>query len=147
MTAEQRRAAAVTAWRSAVLLVMGKATWDAVGMLVLGNAAFSGVSYQMARQHIPGGMRMVGVPLVVLAGMSWVALLRRGSPQERLIRWCLSLLAAWNVGWLATVIGSWVTYQTLPAWPAIGSLTVVSGVAWLAARTPPPRAARPLREG
>ena len=138
MTGRQRRAAAVISWRAAVLLVVAKAVLDAGGLLVGGDGAYAGPSFDVLRQ-IPGGMRTYGPPLAALAGAAVWSLIRHGSPRQRLLRVSLALLAGWYVGWLIAVCGAWLMHRQILGWGAVGSLLIVAGLAVLTARAKPRR--------
>lgn len=139
MAPAQRRAVATISWRSALGLVLLKAGGDALGLLVGGNGAYASRSYDLLR-IAPGGMRLYGVALAVLFIATVVAL---GDVRyQRYLQVCLACVAAWYVGWLLGITGSWWAKQAPVAWGVVPSLVVISGLAVLVARATPGHGSR-----
>ena len=105
-------------------------------MLAAGDHAYTGPSYDLLRQ-VPGGMRTYGLLLgAVFVATVW-ALVRRASLCDRLLRVCLSALAAWYVGWLVVICETWAAHRSVASWGAVGSLVVVAALAAMVARVVP----------
>lgn len=138
MAPAQRRAVATISWRSCLALVLLKAGADAAGLLV-GDRAYASRSYDLLRL-IPGGMRTYGF---ALAALFVATVLSIGDARyQRHLQVCLALLAAWYVGWLLGIVGSWWAKQTPPAWGVVPSLLVIAALAMLVARATPGHGSR-----
>lgn len=142
MSVRQRRAVAQTAWRLLVLLVLALAAgWDAIGLLVGGDAAYTGSSYDVLRRLTPWGMRAYGPALLVLLAVTVFAFDRYSTSAGRrgyaLLRWCLALLAAWYTMWALGITGAWWIHREVLSWGAVGKLALTSAVCLVLARTTP----------
>lgn len=142
MSIRQRRAVAQTAWRLLVLLVLTLAAgWDAIGLLVGGDAAYTSSSYDVLRDLTPWGMRAYGPALLVLLAVTAFAFDRysagNGHRGYVLLRWCLSLLAAWYAMWAFGITGAWWIHREVPSWETVGKLALTSTVCLVLARTTP----------
>ncbi|MEU7590618.1 hypothetical protein AB0A95_30550 [Micromonospora sp. NPDC049230] len=141
MTDRQRRAVAQASWRALVLTMLTLvAGWDAIGLLI-GDSAYASPSYDVLRVATPWGMRAYGPALLVLLGLTAYALGRyqagEGLHGYRLLRVCLSLLAAWYTGWAAGIVGAWWVHWQILAWGAPGKLAAIAVVLLILARTTP----------
>lgn len=134
MAPSQKRAVATISWRLALVGVLAKAAWDAVGLLAGGSHVYASHSYDLLRL-MPGGMRTYGVALAVLLCGTLLALSERVTNTSAL-RWCLALLACWYVGWMLGVVGAWARHAPI-AWGAVSSLAVISFFTILVARATP----------
>lgn len=125
-------------WRSVVVIVLAKASWDAVGLLA-GDIAYQGPSYDVLRSMPPvGGMRLRGVLLTVLTAAAILsAYYTTRSGRERPLRLCLAGFAVWYMSWAAGLAASWVYHGRVLSWGAPASVLVVAVLALLAARATP----------
>lgn len=125
-------------WRTVVVVILAKASWDAVGLLA-GDVAYQGPSYDVLRSMPPvGGMRTRGV---LLAALTIAALLSAHTAtrtgQDRPLRLCLALYAVWYMTWAAGIAGAWIYHGRILSWGAPASVLVVAVLALLAARATP----------
>ncbi|MBQ1047842.1 hypothetical protein KBX50_05135 [Micromonospora sp. C51] len=125
-------------WRAVVIVVLAKASWDAVGLLA-GDVAYAGPSYDVLRSMPPaGGMRLRGVLLAVLTAAAFTAAYQATrAGRERPLRICLSLYAVWYMGWAFGLASSWLYHGRILSWSAPASVLVVAVLAVLAARGTP----------
>lgn len=125
-------------WRTVVVLVLAKASWDAVGLLA-GDVAYQGASYDVLRSLPPiGGMRARGVLLTLLTAatiLSAYHATRTG--KERLLRVSLAGHAVWYSGWALGLAASSVYHGQVLSCRAPASVLVVAVLAALAARATP----------
>lgn len=125
-------------WRSVVVLILAKASWDCVGLLA-GDAAYAGPSYDVLRSMPPiGGMRLRGLMLAALTVAAFIsAYLAAQTGRERPLRLCLGLYAVWYMTWAAGIASAWVYHWQILSWSAPASVLVVAVLALLAARATP----------
>lgn len=125
-------------WRAVVVLVLGKAAWDTVGLLA-GDVAYAGASYDVLRSLPPvGGMRLRGAALAALTAVAFVAAYRAGrAGHERPLRVCLWTYAVWYMTWAAGLASAWLYHGQILSWSAPASVLVVAVLAALAARATP----------
>ncbi|MER7331652.1 MULTISPECIES: hypothetical protein [unclassified Micromonospora] len=125
-------------WRTVVVLVLAKASWDSVGLLA-GDIAYAGPSYDVLRAFPPaGGMRTHGAVLTALtvaAILSAYHSTRTG--EERWLRWCLAGYAVWYMGWTVGLASAWLYHGHVLSWGAPASVLVVAVLALVAARATP----------
>lgn len=141
MSDRQRRAVAQVSWRLLVLTMLPLvAGWDAVGLLI-GDAAYTSPAFDVLRALTPWGMRAYGPALLGLLGLTVYALGRYqagdGLHGYRLLRVCLSLLAAWYMGWAAGIVGAWWVHWQILDWGAPGKLAAIAVILLVLARTTP----------
>lgn len=139
MAPAQRRAVRAISWRACCGLLLLKAGGDTVGLLVGGDRAYASRSYDLLRM-MPGGMRTYGFALAVLFLVTIVSL--GDARYQKPLQVCLALLAAWYVGWLLGIIGSWWARHAPMAWGVVPSLIVISALAMLVARATPGHGSR-----
>jgi hypothetical protein len=125
-------------WRTVVVIVLAKASWDAVGLLA-GDVAYQGQSYDVLRSIPPvGGMRLRGVILAALTIAAFVAAyLAAQTGRERPLRICLGLYAMWYMTWAAGIASAWLYHGQILSWGAPASVLVVAVLALVAARATP----------
>ncbi|MER5608326.1 hypothetical protein AB0F93_00020 [Micromonospora tulbaghiae] len=146
MSEQQRRAVTEAAWRLIVLATLGLAPgWDALGLLVGGNAAYTSHAYDVLRALTPWGMRGYG-PLLGLLCVTTVYAYGRwsagsGTRGYRLLRYCLSLLAGWYVLWTVGLVGAWYVHWQIYSW-GVSKVLLVAVLFLILARTTPPEHAR-----
>lgn len=143
MSDQQRRAVAHAAWRLVVLSTLTLAAgWDTLGLLLGGDATYTSKSYDVLRHMGPWGMRTYGPLLGVLLVATAYAYGRHsvgdGVRGYRMLRYCLSLMAAWYVLWATAIVGAWVIHREVVAWGAVGKLALVAVLCIILARTTPP---------
>lgn len=142
-------------WRPVVAVLLFVAAWDVIGLLC-GDALYLSPSYDVLRQaagvfsfagHTPG-MRLYGAGLAVIgAGLTYALLLqrRRNGSMSSVLSFALSGLAAWWVAWCFGITMAFIRTGEVYAWGSLGKLLGISAIAVLAARVPPPAAARVTR--
>ncbi|MEV1315382.1 hypothetical protein AB0J14_04775 [Micromonospora arborensis] len=125
-------------WRTIVVIVLAKASWDAVGLLA-GDVAYQAQSYDVLRSFPPvGGMRLRGVVLAALTVAAFVSAYRATQTgHERPLRVCLGLYAVWYMTWAAGIASAWVYHGRILSWGAPASVLVVAVLALIAARATP----------
>lgn len=137
VTARRRRPVLTVPWRPVVWALLLQASWEAFGLLVGGDKAYAGPSYDVLR-HVPGGMRAYGpilAALVIVAVASFDRCLR-GHDSEPL-RIVLALLSGWYALWAVGTTSAWVVHRQIIAWPGPARLAVIAFLFVLAARTTP----------
>ncbi len=133
----QKRRAGYRLWRlstAALLALVG--AWDAIWLLAASDIGYQSQSYDVLRLA-PWGMRSYGPPLAVLVAVAVYAFGRHRYGDYRLLRVSLSLLAAWYVGWLLAITGTWFINGEIQAWGAVGKLLFTATIALALARTTP----------
>lgn len=140
MTEHGKRVASQAAWRLILLstLILAPA-WDAAGLLV-GDMVYGSPSYDVLRSLTPWGMRGYGPALALLAGLTLFALGRHsaggGLRGYKLLRTCLSLLAAWYALWATGLVGAWWVHWEILSW-GVGKVGLVSVIFMILARRTP----------
>lgn len=138
IAAGKRRAVAHAAWRLAALAVITlAAAWDALGLLLGGDAVYAAPSYDVLRSA-PWGMRTYG-PILGLLFVTTVYAYGRfdNGRGYALLRLCLSLLAGWYVLWTVGIVGAWCIHGQILAWGAVGKLALTATICLILARTTP----------
>lgn len=140
MTDRRKRAVAQGTWRLLVLFTLALAPgWDALGLLV-GDTVYGSPSYDVLRHMTPWGMRAYGPALVVLTVTTVYAYGRYsagdGLRGYKLLRVCLSLLAAWYVLWTIGLVGSWVVHHQILSW-GVGKVALPAVTLFILARRTP----------
>ncbi|MEV0214306.1 hypothetical protein [Micromonospora sp. NPDC050695] len=125
-------------WRTVVVIVLAKASWDAVGLLA-GDVAYQAQSYDVLRSIPPvGGMRLRGVFLAALTIAAFIAAHRAAlTGREKPLRLCLGLYAVWYMTWAAGIASAWLYHGRVLSWSAPASVLVVAVLAFIAARATP----------
>lgn len=141
MTDRQRRQWAQVTWRLLVLTILTFfAGWDAVGLLI-GDVVYASPSFDVLRHLTPWGMRVYGPALLALTALTLYALGRYnggdGLHGYKLLRICLSLLAAWYVLWAVGQLGAWWLHWQILAWGGPGKLFGIAVVLLILARKTP----------
>ncbi|MBM0203499.1 hypothetical protein JNW90_10520 [Micromonospora sp. STR1s_5] len=139
MTGRGKRVVAQAAWRFTVLSVLTlAAAWDAAGLLLGGDAAYTSPSYDVLRSLTPWGMRAYGPLLAVLLAVLVYAYGRFSAGRGYLLlRLCLSGLAGWYVLWAVGMAGAWWVHWQIGDWTAAGKLFLTAVVCLVLARTTP----------
>lgn len=125
-------------WRTVVVLILAKASWDCVGLLA-GDLVYAGPSYDVLRSIPPvGGMRLRGLVLTALTVAAFYNAYRAAhTGRERGLRLCLGLYAVWYMTWAAGLASAWLYHGKVLSWGAPASVLVVAVLALLAARATP----------
>jgi hypothetical protein len=139
VTDRQRRIVAQTAWRLMVMAVLTlAAAWDALGLLLGGDAAYASPSYDVLKHATPWGMRAYGPILGVLLTVTVFAYGRHSAGRGyTLLRVCMSLMAGWYVLWTVGIVGAWVIHREVLSWGGVGKLALVAALCVILARTTP----------
>lgn len=132
--------AAQAAWRLFLLATVALApAWDALGLLV-GDSVYVSPSYDVLRHLTPWGMRAYGPTLTLLVALTVYAYGRHsgddGVRGYRLLRSCLSMLAAWYALWTVGIVGAFWTHGQILTWD-VGKLLLVAVFFVILARTTP----------
>lgn len=125
-------------WRTVVVVILAKASWDAVGLLA-GEVAYAGPSYDVLRSIPPfGGMRLRGIVLAALTIAAFVAAYRAAQTgRSAALQACLGLYAVWYMTWAAGLASAWLYHGEILSWSAPTSVLVTAVLALLAARATP----------
>lgn len=141
MSDRQKRALAQATWRLFVLATLAFApAWDALGLLLGGDAVYVSPSYDVLRSLTPWGMHAYGPVLTVQLIATVYAYGRysagSGIRGYTLLRVCLSLLAGWYVLWTVGLLGAWWVHWQILSW-GVGKVALVAAFFLILARTTP----------
>lgn len=125
-----------TMWQATAGLVALLLAGTAGGMLIYGNAVYTDPTYDLLKQ-VPGGMRAYGVALAALFVMVVYGFGQQSLGKSHVLRVALALTAAWYVGWLLAVAGTYVVQDTTHSWSAITANLFIAAVSNLVARNVP----------
>lgn len=131
------RREAATLWQAAASTVTLAIAATAAGMLLYGDRAYVGPTYDILKE-VPGGMRAYGVALALLFVMVVYGFGQQQLGAGQVLRVALALAAAWYIGWIIAIATTYVLQQQLYSWSALVANAFIAAVTNLVARHVPP---------
>lgn len=124
-------------WLSTTGVVSVLVGATALGMIVYGDAGYTGASYDYVRR-VPGGMRTYGFVLLVLFIILIYGFGQHQLGRSGVLRLGLALTAAWYAAWLVALATTCVLAHQLYSWSGICGNVFIAAIANLVARAVPP---------